>query len=842
MSRRFPRRPSMETLERRITLTAAVGPVMHESVWEQVIVAFRDDVRNPRATAEGVINPTGGRLGHIYENSISGFSAQLPAAAVRGLVHHPHVRSVEIDMLMSAHGQSIPSGVSRIGALTNTVGGTIGGGKSLEGEEYNDVQIAIIDSGIAAHPDLNVVGGARFYTVTGGPPRNRGSIVDDRYADDSGHGTHVAGTAAARDNGSGVVGVAPGARLWAVKVLDSSGNGFMSDIIAGVDWVTERADTISVANMSLGGTGRSDALRAAIQASVNAGIVYTVSAGNGWEDIHGLSKTFNTTDDVIPAAYPEVATIAAFADSDGQPGGLGPATSWGQYGQDDAWWGPSNFSNSYEAQNQHFLDANPVDSPGLGIDLILPGVDILSTYLNGGLATMSGTSMAAPHAAGLAALHIAANGRATNADEVHAIRQALIDNGPSWNDPEGLAVHWGPAAYMANIGWAGELDPVTPSDDPTVAIESPVDGAIVWGDVVVTASATVAEGASLASVDIFLGNDRLGEMGQAPDTGLWNFTWSTVDGEGQPLYADGAFQLTVLATDDEGRGASDSVSITVANVDEKPMVEIISPSAGATLSGTIEIAIEAYDDRGVDSVEVFLGNTSLGDAIDSGNHTWTLPLNSADHGDGSYDLRAVAIDSSGQFSEHVIAVTVDNSVVAANVALSGTAIRINRNFWRAQVTATVSDNNHQPLASVEVLGRWNDSSDLVSMSTNSQGQIMFESQNLRNNESAEFTVIDIPGFDYEGPVSIQISQHGTNQTILPVPVDQLEEANEGNLATTGTVTAPVIETAKRPKIAAGSMAVEPARTAPPVEVPAAAKSAAVLSPTNLDEFFLTAEF
>ncbi len=119
---------------------------------------------------------------------------------------------------------------------------------------------------------------------------------------------------------------------------------------------------------------------------------------------------------------------------------------------------------------------------------------------------------------------------------------------------------------------------------------------------------------------------------------------------------------------------------------------------------------------------------------------------------------------------------------------------------------------------------------------------MFESQNLRNNESAEFTVIDIPGFDYEGPVSIQISQHGTNQPILPVPVDQLEEANEGNLTPTGTVIAPVIETAKRPKIAAGSMAVEPARTAPPVEVPAAAKSAAVLSPTNLDEFFLTAEF
>ncbi len=590
---RSHRRLAMETLERRITLTATVGPVIHESLWEQVIVAFRDDVRSSRVSAEAVINPVGGRLGHVYEHSISGFSAQLPAAAVRGLVHHPLIRSVEIDMVMSAHGQVIPTGVSRIMADTSLVGGTIGKGKSID-----NVHIAIIDSGIANHPDLNVVGGARFYTVTGGPPRSRGSFEDNRYADDSGHGTHVAGTAAARDNGNGVVGVAPGAPLWAVKVLDSSGNGFMSDIIAGVDWVTERANTISVANMSLGGTGKSDALREAIQRSVNAGIVYTVSAGNGWEDIHGLSKTFNTTDDVIPAAYPEVATIAAFADSDGKPGGRGPGTSWGQ---DDAWWGPSNFSNS---NDQNFLKENPVNSPGLGIDLILPGVDILSTYLNGGFATMSGTSMAAPHAAGLAALHIAANGRrATNAAEVHAIRQALIDNGPAWNAPEGLAVHWGPAAFMANIGWAGNI---TPSEDPIVAISSPADGAIVWGDVRVTASVTV---------------------------------------------------------------------------------------------------------------------------------------------------------------------TVNNSVVAASVELSGNSVQVNRNFWRAQVTATVSDSSNQALAGIEVIGRWNYSSSLVSLSTNSQGQVVFESQNLRNNESAEFTVIGVTGFDYEGFDSIRVLRNGFTEAFSATAVD-----------------------------------------------------------------------
>lgn len=663
---RSHRRLAMETLERRITLTATVGPVIHESLWEQVIVAFRDDVRSSRVSAEAVINPVGGRLGHVYEHSISGFSAQLPAAAVRGLVHHPLIRSVEIDMVMSAHGQVIPTGVSRIMADTSLVGGTIGKGKSID-----NVHIAIIDSGIANHPDLNVVGGARFYTVTGGPPRSRGSFEDNRYADDSGHGTHVAGTAAARDNGNGVVGVAPGAPLWAVKVLDSSGNGFMSDIIAGVDWVTERANTISVANMSLGGTGKSDALREAIQRSVNAGIVYTVSAGNGWEDIHGLSKTFNTTDDVIPAAYPEVATIAAFADSDGKPGGRGPGTSWGQDGQDDAWWGPSNFSNS---NDQNFLKENPVNSPGLGIDLILPGVDILSTYLNGGFATMSGTSMAAPHAAGLAALHIAANGRrATNAAEVHAIRQALIDNGPAWNAPEGLAVHWGPAAFMANIGWAGNI---TPSEDPIVAISSPADGAIVWGDVRVTASATVAEGASFVSVDILLGGGSFGEMKLDADNGSWNFTWATVDDEGVALYTDGTYQLTVVATDNAGRSASDSVTVTV-----------------------------------------------------------------------------------------------NNSVVAASVELSGNSVQVNRNFWRAQVTATVSDSSNQALAGIEVIGRWNYSSSLVSLSTNSQGQVVFESQNLRNNESAEFTVIGVTGFDYEGFDSIRVLRNGFTEAFSATAVD-----------------------------------------------------------------------
>ena len=87
------------------------------------------------------------------------------------------------------------------------------------------------------HPDLNVVGGRRFYTITSGPPWERGSFDDDNYDDDNGHGSHVGGTAAAIDNGIGVVGVAPGARLWGVKVLNANGSGFVSDIVKGIDLI-----------------------------------------------------------------------------------------------------------------------------------------------------------------------------------------------------------------------------------------------------------------------------------------------------------------------------------------------------------------------------------------------------------------------------------------------------------------------------------------------------------------------------------------------------------------------------------------------------------------------------
>ncbi|MGH7274158.1 MAG: S8 family serine peptidase, partial [Nitrospiria bacterium] len=260
---------------------------------------------------------------------------------------------------------------------------------------------AILDTGIYKHRDLNVF--KAFDCTKSGCPSVKAS-------DKNGHGTHVAGIAAARDNTNSVVGVAPGARLWQVKVLGNSGSGFTSWVIAGINKVTANASTIEVANMSLGGGGSNtpncgkngttvvDPLHNAICNSVAKGVVYTVAAGNEMKD----AKT------VTPAAYPEVITVSALADSNGQPGGGGSATS---YGPDDSF---ATFSNY-----------------GAAIDLIAPGVDIFSTWPGdsaapqGYCADSSGTSMAAPHVAGAVALYLATHSKPKVAIEVENVRKAL---------------------------------------------------------------------------------------------------------------------------------------------------------------------------------------------------------------------------------------------------------------------------------------------------------------------------------------------------------------------------------------------------------------------------------
>jgi hypothetical protein len=354
---------------------------------------------------------------HSYSHAIRGFAGRLTAAQRTSLAADADVDYLEKDLVARTCVQTLPTGVNRIDAdLTPQA--------RLDGVDQRvDVDIAIIDSGIDLdHPDLNV-----YYNQNFIDPADDGD-------DDNGHGSHVAGIAAAIDNGLGSVGVAPGARLWALKVLDSAGDGYFSDILEAVDFVTAHAADIEVVNMSLSGEGQMASFRSAIQNSVAAGVVYVVAAGNDGLDVYGNDHKFNTRDDIIPASYPEVMTVSAIVDTDGRAGALGSTTS---YGDDETFASFTNYSS-------RATTSNPVTSPGAAIDVAAPGVNIYSTYKNGGYSTISGTSMASPHVAGAVALYIAANGRASNASGVYAIRQVLINGAEAqsaWgssdtNDPD----------------------------------------------------------------------------------------------------------------------------------------------------------------------------------------------------------------------------------------------------------------------------------------------------------------------------------------------------------------------------------------------------------------------
>jgi subtilisin family serine protease len=243
-----------------------------------------------------------------------------------------------------------------------------------------DVDVAVVDTGIVKHRELRIGGGK--------------ACIGNGYGDGNGHGTHVAGTIAAKDNDTGVVGVAPGARLWAVKVLNAEGSGMTSTVICGLDWVYARRDTIEIVNMSLGGTAAAadqnpcgpttTPLHNAVCNLVVGGVTVIVAAGNGGED---AAKT-------APATYDEAITVSAFRDFDGRPGGQGISTC--ARGEDDTFASFSNF--------------------GADVDIAAPGVCIRSTWPGGRYATLSGTSMATPHVSGAAALYIANNANATVAD------------------------------------------------------------------------------------------------------------------------------------------------------------------------------------------------------------------------------------------------------------------------------------------------------------------------------------------------------------------------------------------------------------------------------------------
>ena len=385
-------------------------------------IVVLDEGRDPDRDARFLGRQYGFSADTVYREALTGFAANLSDADADALRSEPRVSSVEPDRVISAMPQDLPTGIDRIDA-----------DEALTGSDPEpDVDIAIIDTGVDVdHPDLRVVGGARFAGFLSFCGDGSGSYDDDHW-----HGTHVAGIAAARDNDIGVVGVAPGARLWAVKALDSNGSGSVSCLIRSVDWVTQNADTIDVANMSIGAPS-SSALCSAVASSIAAGIVYVAAAGNSAVDAAGTS----------PANCPDAITVSAIADFDGRGGGetvQSVTYSICTEDEDDSFACFSNF--------------------GSAVDVAAPGVLILSTYPDGAYATSSGTSMAAPHVTGAAARLLAADPSATPTQ----VRSALLAAAVPQSDP-GCGFTGDVDAYAEPLVYAGSgcAAQGTPTPAPT---------------------------------------------------------------------------------------------------------------------------------------------------------------------------------------------------------------------------------------------------------------------------------------------------------------------------------------------------------------------------------------
>ncbi|MFD0669492.1 S8 family peptidase [Ramlibacter sp. MAHUQ-53] len=407
-------------------------------VADRYIVVFKSHVANPAAQGAQMAQSHGGRLHHAYGHALKGFSATLPAAAVNALRNHPDVASIEQDQTVSLQQSVTQSsatwGLDRIDQVDLPLNTQYTYSQTGAG-----VTAFVVDTGIRA--DHSEFAGRLLPGFT--------AVADGQGTNDcNGHGTHVAGTVAGT-----TWGVAKGAKVVPVRVLDCSGNGAWSQVIAGLDYVASSTARPAVANLSLGGSA-SSTLDAAVAGAVSKGVTVVVAAGNSNVDACTAS----------PAREPSAITVGATMSSDYR----------------------AYFSNI-----------------GTCLDLFAPGYNIVSAGIAGttASATMSGTSMAAPHVAGAAALILQANPGATPATVASTIKANATTN-------HVIAAGTGSPNLLLSIGSASA--PVTqpaPVVTQTVAVRSLGGSGARTGGSSWKASATinvrdVATGAAVANATV----------------------------------------------------------------------------------------------------------------------------------------------------------------------------------------------------------------------------------------------------------------------------------------------------------------------------------------------------
>jgi len=613
----------------------------------------------PGPAERELVRGVGGKIRYTY-HIIPTIAAAIPEQAIPGLKANPKVIHVHLDGRVYALDAELNNswGVDRIDAEVVHEALNKGSG----------VKVAIIDTGIDYyHEDLdgNYWGGYDFVHS------------DDDPMDDNGHGTHVAGITAAEDNGIGVVGVAPEADLYALKVLDANGAGFWSDVIAAIEWSMgyeldldddETIDTkgvkVDVVNMSLGGPG-SDDLEAACQAAYDAGLLLVAAAGNS-------GNPPGRADNIIaPASYESVIAVAATDKDDTR-------ARWSSTGPD--------------------------------LELSAPGVEIYSTYLGGDYETHSGTSMASPHVAGTAALVIAsgitdANGDGFINDDVRlCLQQTADDLGTTGWDPQygyglvdaeqaALETEDGNNLPGAIAGKVTDAETDAAIGGAMVAVEGTSLSAttdangdytiadVAEGTYTVTASAEGYENAS-QEVTVSAGAMSIADFALTPvakPTGTISGTVTdadttdpiegatvTAEGYSTTTAADGTYTLADLPV-----GSYTVTASATGYVDESKTADVLenqttvvdfalSPEPTGTISGTVTDA---------DTTDPIEGATVTADGYSTAttaNGTYTL----ADLPVGSYTVTASA---TGYVEQSKTAEVLENQTTVVNFALTPVA-------------------------------------------------------------------------------------------------------------------------------------------------------------------------
>lgn len=325
----------------------------------RIILVFRRNVD------ESIIERTQGNVLRRYQN-MPAVTLIVPLQAIRGLVNNPNVERIEYDTKVSVSELSEWSlDAVQVPQVWNN------------GYSGRNIRIGVIDTGIAAHPDLQIAGGASFVSYT------------QSYNDDNGHGTHVAGIIGALSNGFGIIGIAYNASLYSIKVLDSNGSGYLSDVVAGIDYAIQQ--NLDIINLSLGTTTDSLTLKTIVDKAYQNGILVVAAAGN-------IGTSDGSLDNITyPARYSSVIAVGAV----------------------DSRLRRASFS-----------------STGPTLELVAPGVSILSTHLGGQYVRLSGTSMAAPFVTGYLALMMEAFPTMSAPELRTLLQETARDLGVSGWDPE----------------------------------------------------------------------------------------------------------------------------------------------------------------------------------------------------------------------------------------------------------------------------------------------------------------------------------------------------------------------------------------------------------------------